>query len=116
MFENSPFNGDISSWDVSNVEYAISMFLDNTAFNQDLSSWQFSSLINGQSMFLGASSFDQNLCSWTTTMNPSANVLGASLMFQGTQCPEQGYPVSVTDGPFCYPCPYCRTISTIMTD
>ena len=38
MFSRSPFNQDISSWDVSNVKYMSCMFY-NSPFNQDISSW-----------------------------------------------------------------------------
>ena len=34
----TPFNQDISSWDVSNVNYMNGMFR-NSSFNQDISSW-----------------------------------------------------------------------------
>ena len=37
VFEDSPFNGDISGWDVSNVENMSKMFQDATFFNQDIS-------------------------------------------------------------------------------
>ena len=38
MFSDSPFNQDISSWNVSNVTDMIGMFA-NSPFNQDISSW-----------------------------------------------------------------------------
>ena len=38
MFSGSPFNQDISSWDVSNVENMSGMFY-GSPFNQDISSW-----------------------------------------------------------------------------
>lgn len=38
MFSKSCFNGDIASWDVSNVTYMSSMF-SGSQFNQDLSNW-----------------------------------------------------------------------------
>jgi len=33
------FNGDINSWDVSNVNNMFNMFNSATSFNQDLSGW-----------------------------------------------------------------------------
>ena len=45
MFKNATsFNGDLSSWDVSNVNYMASMFYGATSFNSDLSSWDVSSI------------------------------------------------------------------------
>ena len=38
MFEDSEFNGDISKWDVSNVEKMGGMF-SNSCFNGDISKW-----------------------------------------------------------------------------
>jgi surface protein len=39
MFDCSEFNGDISKWDVSNVEYMNSMFYDSN-FMGDISKWK----------------------------------------------------------------------------
>ena len=39
MLRLSPFNQDISAWDVDNVSDMTYMFENNTAFNQDLSGW-----------------------------------------------------------------------------
>ena len=39
LFANSNFNGDISSWDVSNVTNMIAMFFDCKDFNCDISNW-----------------------------------------------------------------------------
>ena len=39
MFRGSPFNRDISNWDVSNVTNMYEMFYNNQVFNQDLSLW-----------------------------------------------------------------------------
>lgn len=41
MFENSIFNGDISSWDVSKVTNMSFMF-SYSLFNRDISSWDVS--------------------------------------------------------------------------
>jgi uncharacterized protein (TIGR02145 family) len=60
----SSFNGDISSWDVSNVTTMGSMFISASSFNGDISSWDVSSVTNMQSMFLGATSFNSDLSSW----------------------------------------------------
>ncbi len=39
FFAATAFNGDISKWDVSNVENMETMFNGATAFNQDLTAW-----------------------------------------------------------------------------
>ena len=44
------FNGDISKWDVSNVENMASMFW-NSNFNGDISKWNVSNVINTEYMF-----------------------------------------------------------------
>ena len=41
MFKNSVFNGDISKWDVSNVESMNQMFY-KSEFNGDISNWDVS--------------------------------------------------------------------------
>ena len=62
FWEHEFFNGDISSWDVSNVTYMDGMFA-NTPFNQDISSWDVSSVTDMHGMFVG-SSFNQDISSW----------------------------------------------------
>jgi surface protein len=56
MFKGSTFNGDISKWDVSNVENMERMFLGNFYINQDLSSWNVEKVTN---------------CSWFHLLHPS---------------------------------------------
>ena len=72
------FNGNISSWDVSNVSRTADLFL-GTAFNQDISSWNTSSVTNMSSMFYGATAFNQDISSWDT----SSVTYGMSGMFYG---------------------------------
>jgi surface protein len=43
MFYNSEFKGDISDWDVSNVEFMSYMF-SNSEFNGDISGWDVSNV------------------------------------------------------------------------
>ena len=43
MFYRSQFNGDISNWNVSNVEYTESMFF-NSKFTDDISKWDLSNV------------------------------------------------------------------------
>ena len=73
----SSFNGDISSWDVSNVQNFSFMFYGAVAFNQPIGGWIVTSADNMQSMFQNASAFNQNLNSWS----PS-NVINMQSMFQ----------------------------------
>jgi len=58
------FNGDISSWNVSRVNYMTSMFYNNTVFNQDISGWNVSSALSFQQMFASTVNFNQDLSSW----------------------------------------------------
>ena len=78
LFLKSDFNGDISSWNVSNVTNMRSMFYGATSFNQDLSSWDVSNVTDMGSMFNGAKSFNQDISSWDVS-----NVTNMDSMFYG---------------------------------
>jgi surface protein len=45
------FNGDITKWDVSNVETMVRMFSYCEKFNQDISNWDVSKVIDTLYMF-----------------------------------------------------------------
>ena len=65
MFKSAAsFNGDLSSWDVSGVTSMNNMFRDAASFNGDLSSWNVSNVSNMNRMFYNATAFDQNLGTW----------------------------------------------------
>ncbi len=64
MFQSTPFNGDISGWDMSSATNISSMFNLATSFNQDISGWDVSSVTSFASMFQNATSFDQDLSGW----------------------------------------------------
>lgn len=64
VFENSSFNGDIGSWDVSSVITMSRMFYNATSFNQDINSWITSNVTSMEQMFYDATSFDQDIGSW----------------------------------------------------
>jgi len=72
------FNGDIGSWDVSNVVNMSSMFQSVTSFNQDIGSWDVSSVTTMQNMFYFATSFNQDIGSWDVS-----SVTNMTNMFQG---------------------------------
>ena len=50
MFQQSSFNGKISNWNVTNVEFFHFMFGGAGAFNQDLSPWNVTSAVNFNGM------------------------------------------------------------------
>jgi surface protein len=51
MFYMSEFNGDISKWNVSNIENMSHMFEFNYKFQGDISKWKVSNVTNMESMF-----------------------------------------------------------------
>ena len=51
LFWGTNFNGDISSWDVSNIRDMRYMFYKCKAFNQDISGWDVSNVIDNDRMF-----------------------------------------------------------------
>ena len=68
MFLDIPFNGDISEWDVSNVENMQNMFdhcVQFTGINTDLTNWDVSNVKNMNAMFY--------LCSFNGIHNDLAN-------------------------------------------
>ena len=76
MFSYSRFNGDISQWDVSKVKYMKWMF-NNAKFNQDISDWDVSSVVDMSCMFV-QSNFNQNIDKWK--VNKDTNI---KAMFTG---------------------------------
>ncbi len=64
LFEFSDFNGDISEWDVSNVEDMTLMFGNAKNFNKDISEWNTGNVAYMEYMFSGATSFDQEIGHW----------------------------------------------------
>ena len=66
MFRDTPFNGIVNNWDVSNVTNMSYLFAEgfNLGFNQSLDNWNVSSVENMSFMFSEAFNFDQNLSSW----------------------------------------------------
>ena len=58
------FNGDLSSWDTSNVEDMRYMFSNSDNFNGDLSSWDTSNVEDMRYMFSGTTNFEGDLSNW----------------------------------------------------
>ncbi len=72
LFNSSTFNGDITQWNMGNVEDMSYMFFQATAFNQDIGKWNVSNVTDVDFMFVSATAFNQNLSSWRlckTTIN-----------------------------------------------
>ena len=76
LFVGTDFNGDISSWDVSNVTNMSRMFFMCESFNSDISSWDVSNVTDMDSMFSNCMSFNQDISNWDVS-----NVTGMSGMF-----------------------------------
>lgn len=65
MFESADnFNGDISTWDVDNVENMRLMFSGASQFNRSIGGWDVSAVENMEKMFSYATNFDQSLGGW----------------------------------------------------
>ena len=67
VFDSSPFNGDISGWNVSMVEDMRDMFRGATSFNKPLDKWDVSNVRNMSGMFHSATSFNQPLDNWNVS-------------------------------------------------
>ena len=79
IFKNSKFNGDISTWDVSNVTNMLDMFFFAKDFNQPINDWDTSNVTNMSYMFYEARSFNQPIDSWDIS-----KVIEMSYMFAKT--------------------------------
>ena len=77
LFSDTPFNQDISSWDVSNVTNMGGMFSD-TPFNQAIGSWDVSSVTTMAFMFFNTP-FNQDIGNWDVS-----SVLVMNSMFSDT--------------------------------
>jgi surface protein len=75
---NFVFNQDLSYWDTSNVTDMSSMFRDCYVFNSDLSNWETVNVSVMWSMFEFALDFNSDISLWNVS-----NVTGMSSMFLG---------------------------------
>ena len=80
MFEESPFNQDIGSWDVSKVRNMGYMFSESW-FNQDIGGWDVSNVKSMWDMFyharLSTINYDKLLNSWSQLSLHQNVVFGA---------------------------------------
>ena len=78
-FQNATdFNGNISSWDTTNVTSMSNMFSGAQSFAADISTWNTSSVTSMTDMFAGATNFASNISTWDTSA-----VTDMSGMFNG---------------------------------
>ncbi|MGY8934080.1 MAG: BspA family leucine-rich repeat surface protein, partial [Flavobacteriales bacterium] len=84
---NSTFNQNISTWDVSNVTNMSGMFYgavtgSATAFNQPIGDWDVSNVTNMSGMFYGATAFNQPIGDWdvSSVTDMSAMFLSSALI------------------------------------
>jgi len=64
LFKGTKFCGDVSEWDVSNLQRAYQTFYGLYDFNCDLSNWKLPSLESGYYMFYGCTNFDCDVSKW----------------------------------------------------
>ena len=84
---NSTFNQNISTWDVSNVTNMSGMFYgavtgSATAFNQPIGDWDVTNVTNMSRMFYGATAFNQPIGDWdvSSVTDMSAMFLSSALI------------------------------------
>ena len=61
------FNGDISQWDVSNVNNMYAMFFNCNEFNCDISNWNVPNVKDIRHMFENCKEFNQDLNRWNVS-------------------------------------------------
>jgi hypothetical protein len=80
MFETTPFNQPIGTWNTSAVTNMLAMFAQAGSFNQNIGSWNVSSVSDFTSMFSAASSFNNggssSINNWTIKTSGPVNMLG----------------------------------------
>ena len=64
LFQATPFNSDINTWNMQSVEDIDDMFSQTTHFNQPLNDWQFPNLTRLFGVFNQATAFNQDIGNW----------------------------------------------------
>lgn len=82
MFAHSTFNQDIRNWNTGAVTNMVGMFSNNNIFNQPIGNWNTSKVTDMSNMFNSATAFNQDLGSWNIS---NVSNLGA---FMGGKTPE----------------------------
>lgn len=77
LFAKSMFNGDVSQWNTSNLTDMSGMFV-RSAFNGDISGWDVSR-VHTMHMLFRNSVFNGDLSKWNTSINIAINFLQAAL-------------------------------------
>jgi surface protein len=91
FYNESDFNEDISSWDVSSVTNMMSMFWNATSFNGDVSNWDVSNVTTMVNLFRSANSFNQDLGNWNIE-----NVANLFYAFNNTDWSTENYESTLT--------------------
>ena len=91
------FNGDLSQWDVSNVNKMGFMFCQAKSFDRDISEWDVSRVVSMVHMFSQATSFKQRLSSAAWALS-TATQKGMFAKSQGSISQEE--PVDATQSAF----------------
>ena len=73
LFEKTKFNGDISNWNVSNVNDMGEMFWGCKNFNSDISNWNVSNVTNMNDMFDGCVIFNKDISAWDVSNVKNTN-------------------------------------------
>ena len=76
--DKSNFNADLSLWDVSQVTSMKEMFSGASAFNSDITGWETGEVVNMDSMFLNATEFNADITAWNTS-----SLTSSAQMFSG---------------------------------
>lgn len=82
IFWNSPFNGDISQWDVSNAKLMNKMFFCTKNFNGNISKWDTSNVADMSFMF-AQSVFNSDISKWNVSKVETMRSMFETSKFNG---------------------------------